>query len=331
MDLKNIHGAWLIDKPEGITSFGLIEAIQRALRAKTGLKKSELPSLGHGGTLDPFATGLLVVCVGRAVKLTRWFLGSDKTYSGRIRFGETTIPGDPTDEISEHLGRLPSPENAIAEAQAFVGREYLQIPPMHSAKKQGGKALYELARAGIEVERKPKTCTIRSFELKNFTSPSESPQSGQPVTTCDFLTEVTSGTYIRVLAQDLGQKLGTRAMLETLRRAGSGPKRLKDAIPLAHLLIRIHESDAVTPLMEGAFWVPFDRVLDGLFPVVTLTAQEAIELEHGKKVNLNRWAERNADESAKNLAFKDSEGHLRAVLERGVDGTWDIARVFPLT
>ena len=331
MDLLQLHGAWLIDKPEGISSFGVIEAIQRALRTRTGLKKSALPSLGHGGTLDPFATGLLVVCVGRAVKLTRWFLDSEKTYSGRIRFGETTIPGDPTDPVSESGLELPADiADTRLAAATFVGRDYEQTPPMHSAKKQGGKALYELARKGIEVERKAKTCQVSHFEIDQFQGPHPSPQSGAPVTTCEFLTRVTAGTYIRVLAQDLGVALGTRAMLETLRREGSGPKQLRDALPLAELLARLETGGSPANITSAPFWIPFDRVMEGLFPEVELGPDEIRDLHHGKKAGIPVWVARaNTSPASGTLILRDQASRLHAVLERNEVGHWDIARVFP--
>jgi tRNA pseudouridine55 synthase len=333
-----LHGAWLIDKPEGITSFGVLESLQRAMRARMGMKKSELPSLGHGGTLDPFATGLLVVCVGRAVKLTRWFLGSDKTYIGRIRFGETTVPGDPTDEITEKNGPLPSPRAAQEAAHLFTLNEYHQTPPMHSAKKQGGKPLYELARQGKEVAREAKLCRIHRFELTHFAPPHPSPQSNTPILTADFRADVSAGTYIRVLAQDLGKNLHSHAMLETLRRVASGPKQLQDAIPLHQLLQTIEQQPNPMDWKVSPSWIPFDSILDGLFPEITLSVPEIQELLHGKKGNLQDWAKRGEDSRtpreghpsvSKNLIVRDEDGNCRAVFEKTEEGFWDVARVFP--
>src|SRR3954462_4957355 len=163
-----MHGALLVDKHAGISSFGVIELLQRELCNHWGVRRKELPKIGHGGTLDPFATGLLVICVGRGVKLARYFLGSDKGYEGVIRFGETTVPGDPTAPISETSPNLPtSLEDLRAMAAKLTLQPYLQTPPMHSAKKKDGRPLYELARLGIEVERDPKLCTLRTFEISS--------------------------------------------------------------------------------------------------------------------------------------------------------------------
>jgi tRNA pseudouridine55 synthase len=205
---------------------------------------------------------------------------------------------------------------------------------MHSAKKVGGKALYELARQGLEVARKSKNCQVRSFQLSNFKGPHPSPQSGEPVTTCEFVTAVTAGTYIRVLAQDLGKKLGTRALLETLRREGSGPKQLQNAVPLNTLLNLILSPDQALALTCGPYWVPFDRVLDGLFPELALTADEVRDLDHGKKAGIPHWVGRAVSDLPHSLplraiALRDPQGHLRGVLECTEAGLWDIARVFP--
>src|SRR5436190_3161938 len=134
-----MHGALLVDKHAGVSSFGVIELLQRELCKQSGLRRKDLPKIGHGGTLDPFATGLLVVCVGRAVKLARYFLGSDKGYEGVFRFGETTVPGDPTAPISESTTHLPAADS-LPELRTLAAKlashPYLQIPPMHSAKKK---------------------------------------------------------------------------------------------------------------------------------------------------------------------------------------------------
>ncbi|OFZ00290.1 MAG: hypothetical protein A2Z97_15950, partial [Bdellovibrionales bacterium GWB1_52_6] len=170
--LPPLNGALLIHKHAGITSFGIIEQLQHQLRNTYQLKRRDLPKIGHGGTLDPFATGLLVVCVGRAVKLAQYFLGSTKTYEGSFRFGETTVPGDPTAPVSETSTVFPEGLTQLKElARRMTLQPYLQIPPMHSAKKKDGKPLYELARAGLEVEREPKLCSLYEFDILGYEKP----------------------------------------------------------------------------------------------------------------------------------------------------------------
>jgi len=306
-------GALLIDKPEGVSSFGLIDQLQRALATAHGVKRKDLPKMGHGGTLDPFATGLLVVAVGRGVKLARYFLGSDKIYEGLIRFGETTIPGDPTDPVSERTGRLPENIEAIRRAaSARVGVDYLQTPPMHSAKKRDGKPLYELARQGIEVEREPKLCRLHSFEIPEYLEPRAS-----------FRVHCTSGTYIRVLAQDLGRDLGTVAMLDALRRTRSGRFDLAHAMTLAE----IEEATLTGKLWsELRAWTSFDRLLDD-YPRVEVTEAEAQALIHGKQAALPAIVSRCPDSATDCIAIYCST-RLTAVARRE-NGLWGIERVFP--
>lgn len=275
-------GFLLIDKPAGISSFGAIEAIQRALldRARRARqpssaagadgseplrgqnasprgrdlplprkgdsplpRKGDLPKLGHGGTLDPFATGLLVVGIGEGVKLTRYLLASRKTYSARMRFGETTRSGDfsdlARDPVCERSERVPASLAELrAATAAFTSAPYPQIPPMHSAKQIDGKRLYELAREGIEVEREAKLCTVYRFEIGRFgEGPSEETRKDElrPLPRAEFVAEVSAGTFIRTLAQDFARKLGSVGALETLRRTASGSFSVERAIPLAEL------------------------------------------------------------------------------------------------
>lgn len=247
---SDLHGALLVHKPAGISSFGVIEELQRILMHKHGIKRRDLPKIGHGGTLDPFATGLLIVCIGRGVKLARYFLGSTKGYEGTIRFGETSVAGDPTDPISETSEVVPGSVDPIrAAALAMTQAPYLQTPPMHSAKKKDGKPLYELARQGIEIEREPKLCTLYQFDIPRYEKPHAS-----------FHVICSSGTYIRVLAKDLAAKLGTVALLETLHRFRSGIFTIERAQSLDEIR---QATEAGTAWSKMPCWVPFDQLLDG--------------------------------------------------------------------
>ncbi|MGK5088703.1 tRNA pseudouridine(55) synthase, partial [Bdellovibrionota bacterium FG-2] len=128
-----MNGALLIRKEPGLSSFGVVDALKSQLIQIRKIKPKDLPKLGHGGTLDPFATGLLIVCVGRGVKLARYFLGSRKEYEGLMKFGETTIPGDPTAPISERTDHIPESIEPLQDlARRLTMQPYLQIPPMHS-------------------------------------------------------------------------------------------------------------------------------------------------------------------------------------------------------
>ena len=262
-----MNGALLISKHSGVSSFGVIELLQKELRKTTGItKRRDLPKMGHGGTLDPFATGLLVVLVGRGVKLAQYFLGSIKEYEGVMKFGETTIPGDLTDPISQTTSTLPDSLEQIEQAaREFTLRPYSQTPPMHSAKKQNGKPLYELARAGIEVERKPKLCRIYQFNILSY---------DQPFAT--YQVRCSAGTYIRTLAQDLAHSMHSLAYLKTLHRTRSGGFSVQQSWSVEQIE-NAHQCWDQLPC-----WVPFDQLLNH-FPKVTATEYEAQCLIHGKQ------------------------------------------------
>ena len=215
-DFTALDGAILVDKPAGPTSHDVVDAIRR----KFGIKK-----VGHCGTLDPNATGLLIIVLGRGTKLSERLMGDDKVYEGTIKFGEET---DSYDSDGELTGSLPimtmTLDELNEEAAKFIG-DQMQIPPMVSAIKKDGVPLYKLARKGIEVEREPRLVHIYNFRFTDYAEP-----LGQ------FRVACTKGTYIRSIAHDLGQKLGCGAHLTTLRRGASGRFDVKDALTLDAVL-----------------------------------------------------------------------------------------------
>lgn len=320
-----MNGALLIHKPAGITSFGVIEALQKEFSRAQGLKKrKELPKMGHGGTLDPFAEGLLLLCVGRGVKLARYFLGSDKVYEGTIRFGQTTIPGDPTAPISETSEVIPESLERIQEvARGLTLQPYLQLPPMHSAKKHEGRPLYELARQGIEIEREPVSCQLFSFDILDYEVPC-----------ARFRVACSSGTYIRTLAQDLARLLGTVALLDSLKRTASGGFRLENALPLDAVLRATAEKQLWDELSG---WIPFDRMLEG-YARTEATQDEVTSLMQGRQrdlLNLVRRAEPPTSllysgpySDADNCLAVYSRNALVAVLRKPEGAPWEIERVF---
>jgi tRNA pseudouridine55 synthase len=209
-----LDGVLLLDKPEGLSSN---HALQRARRSMDAAKA------GHTGTLDPFATGLLVCCMGKATKISGAMLNADKTYLATLQFGEETDSGDLTGNI---VARAPEGFAGVDEAALSVALSRFkgtieQIPPMYSALKRDGKPLYEYARAGIEVERAPRQVTIYRIELLSC--------SGM---TAEIEVACSKGTYIRTLAQDIGRALGCHAHLSALRRTQVGPFSLDRAIAL---------------------------------------------------------------------------------------------------
>jgi tRNA pseudouridine55 synthase len=211
-----LDGALLIDKPSGPTSHDVVDAIRRQFRIK---------KVGHCGTLDPNATGLLIIVLGRGTKLSEKLMGDDKVYEGTLKFGETT---DSYDSDGELVASLPVPPITLGELNAsaatFIG-DQMQVPPMVSAIKKNGVPLYKLARKGIEVEREPRLIHIYNFRFTDYQ---------EPIAT--FKLASTKGTYVRSIAHDLGQKLGCGAHLTTLRRSVSGKFDVADATPLDAVL-----------------------------------------------------------------------------------------------
>jgi len=215
-DFSALDGAILVDKPAGPTSHDVVDAIRR----KFGIKK-----VGHCGTLDPNATGLLIIVLGRGTKLSERLMGDDKVYEGTVKFGEAT---DSYDSDGELTGSLPVPpitlEQLNEEAAKFIG-DIMQTPPMVSAIKKNGVPLYKLARKGIEVEREARLIHVYNFRFTEYAEP-----LGK------FRVACTKGTYVRSLAHDLGKNLGCGAHLSTLRRSASGKFDVADAKPLDEVL-----------------------------------------------------------------------------------------------
>ena len=205
-----LDGAVLIDKPAGPTSHDIVDEI----RARFGLRK-----VGHCGTLDPNATGLMIVLLGRGTKLSEKLMSDDKVYSGWIKFGEATNSYDTDGDVLETKPVPPLTVDQLNEAtESFLG-DQMQTPPMVSAVKVGGVPLYKLARKGLEVERKARLVHIYNFRFTQYEEPYGF-----------FRVGCTKGTYVRSLAHELGQKLGCGAHLATLRRVTSGKYDVTDAI-----------------------------------------------------------------------------------------------------
>jgi tRNA pseudouridine55 synthase len=206
-----IDGALLLDKPVGVTSNKALQAVKRFLRAAKA---------GHAGTLDPLASGLLILLFGEATKLAGYLLADDKEYLATLKLGEKTSTGDAEGEVIERK------ESRVAEADLapvlsrFLG-EIEQVPPMHSALKRGGVPLYALARKGETVERQPRRIRIPALEKVRLDPPY-----------LMLRIRCSKGTYVRTLAEDIGEALGTCAHLAQLRRTGSGRWRVEQAVSL---------------------------------------------------------------------------------------------------
>lgn len=216
VEFDPLDGALLIDKPAGPTSHDVVDAVRRQF----GIKK-----VGHAGTLDPAATGLLILLLGRGTKLSEKLMSEDKVYAGTIKFGEATTSYDADGEIVATHPVPPLTLEQLNEAAAIFVGDQMQVPPMVSAVKQDGVPLYKLARKGVEVERKPRLIHIYSFRFSQY-----EPPYGM------FRVACTKGTYARSLAHELGQKLGCGAHLATLRRTVSGKYEVTNAVPFEQVL-----------------------------------------------------------------------------------------------
>lgn len=210
-------GFLLVDKPPGWTSHDVVAAVRRL----TGKKK-----VGHAGTLDPMATGLLVIGLGRATRLLRFVSDADKTYRAVAVFGVATDTLDADGAILERSEMSVTEQEVAAVARRFIGVG-TQVPPMVSALKVGGRRLYDLARQGVEVERAPRRIEISSLEIDEV-APGVYPE-------ITFTVTCGSGTYVRVLADDMARALGGRAHLSALRRLAVGPHRVEDAFQISAL------------------------------------------------------------------------------------------------
>jgi len=215
-EFSPLDGAILVDKPPGPTSHDVVDAIRRQFSIK---------KVGHCGTLDPNATGLLIIVLGRGTKLSEKLMGDDKVYEGAIKFGVATDSYDADGEIIETKPVPPLTLDQLNEAAAaFVG-DLMQTPPMVSAIKKEGVPLYKLARNGIEIAREPRLVHIYNFRFTEY-----EPPLGR------FRTACTKGTYVRSIAHELGQRIGCGAHLAVLRRIAAGRFDVAGATPLAEVL-----------------------------------------------------------------------------------------------
>lgn len=250
-------GLLLADKGPGVTSFQVVSHLRRVLR---------VPKVGHGGTLDPMATGVLPILLGWATKLTPYLQAQDKEYLATIRLGVTTETLDATGRITRERPVPAIDAPTLASLLARFQGEIDQVPPMFSALHVGGRRLHELARAGIEVERVPRRVRIDAIELLGWASPR-----------LTLRVACGKGTYIRSLADDIGAALGCGAHLEVLQRTRLGPFVLRDAVPWAV----IREGDADT---LRARVLPSDRAVAHL-PAVRLDEAAARHLQRGQALS----------------------------------------------
>ena len=253
---ENMDGIVIVDKPAGWTSQDVTAKLRGVFHTRR---------IGHGGTLDPMATGVLPVFVGRATRGVEFFEHAEKTYETTLRLGITTDTEDITGNILEEKPICVSEEQVLAVLEQFKG-EIQQIPPMYSAIKINGQKLVDLARKGKEVERKPRTITIFTLDFLGMT--------GSDVR---LRVHCSKGTYIRTLCKDIGETLGCGGCMATLRRTSAGSYGEKDAIALSALV----ESDAPEQYLRGV------DTLFTQYPAVILTEKQALRTRNGNSFSID--------------------------------------------
>lgn len=300
-DIKNaISGVLVVDKPVGMTSHDVVQVIRNG----TGLRRA-----GHTGTLDPRASGVLVILVGPAVRLSEYVSASDKRYQAIIRLGGTTDTFDAEGKVTPSKDPLNITEAQFEEAlKSFVG-EIEQTPPPYSAVKVRGRKAYEMARQGEEVNLEPRKITVHHLEVLEWTPP-------------EVVIDVhcSSGTYVRSLANDLGEKLGCGAYLVGLRRTKSGRFTLRDSVPLR----KLQEAFAAGNWYQ--YLIPAAEAL-GDWPAVELNPDEVEGVRHGHRVKAKE-----ADTVHQRVRGVSTQGELVALMElaTGEDGSpeWQPKKVF---
>jgi len=290
-----IHGWLILDKPTGMSSSQAVTAVRRLIGAAKA---------GHGGTLDPLATGVLPIALGEATKTVAWAMGGHKTYRFTLRWGEARDTDDAEGRVTgTHPGR-PTPAAIAAALPGFTGT-LRQRPPAFSALKVAGERAYALARGGAEVDLAPRPVEVLALTLLDTRDPDHA----------EFEAVVGKGTYIRALARDLGERLGTLAHVTALRRLRVGPFRAEAAISLDNLAALGHSAAASGHLL------PVETALDDI-PALALTEDEAHRLRCGQAVTPLRPADRaRIDELGEGATVRATTGgKLVAVAEISAGG-----------
>lgn len=260
---RAINGILVLDKPAGVTSNRALQQVKRLFNANKA---------GHSGSLDPFATGVLPICLGEATKFTQFLLDADKGYLCTVRFGVATATGDIDGDVTGRVDASGLTAAAVEAAlDAFRGN-ILQVPSMYSALKHQGKPLYELARAGVEVERKARPVTIHELDMQAFRRGTEAE--------ADFTIRCSKGTYVRTIAEDLGAALGCGAHVTVLRRSLAHPFTLDQTITMEQLQM-LRDAEDYAGL--DALLLPMD-VAAGDLAEVELTPDMAWYLRNGQPV-----------------------------------------------
>lgn len=256
---RNVRGILLLDKPLGITSNSALQEVKRIFKAQKA---------GHTGSLDPLADGLLPICFGAATKVSAFLLDADKHYTVRVKLGVTTTTADAEGEVLEIKPAEGVSESDIQRIISEFEGEIEQIPPMYSALKYKGERLYKLARDGIEVEREPRRLTIHRISMQDYDAPE-----------FEMLVHCSKGTYIRTLAEDIGNRLGCGAHVTALRRTGAGPYGSEGMVSMEQIKRLAEEG---FPALDELL-LPIDSAL-GSWPEVKLSPDGTFYLRQGQPV-----------------------------------------------
>jgi tRNA pseudouridine55 synthase len=290
-----VNGILLIDKPEGMTSAAVVREVKRTL----GEQK-----VGHLGTLDPFASGLLPICLGSGTKISQFLMAERKAYSGTIRLGVETDSFDSTGMVTRTSPVPPIDEATLRTLETQFTGEQWQTPPMYSAIKQKGVPLYKLARQGVEIDREPRRVTIEQLTLTSV-----------DFDTLSFSLRCSKGTYVRSFAVDLGVAFGCRAHLATLRRTEFGPFSVKQALPLP--LLAEHYGQKTLPLLS------LEQALRH-YQAAVITARIATLLRQGRQEVLQELHQQASPGEIVQLLSQN--GELVAMVQFA--GDWKLLRVF---
>jgi tRNA pseudouridine55 synthase len=289
---SRVHGVLVVDKPRGLSSAACVDKVRKAVGASRA---------GHGGTLDPLATGVLAVCLGAATKLAPFLLADDKAYEADGLLGVETDTLDRTGVVTRTTDVAVTRDAMLAAIAKRTG-EQAQVPPMYSALKQGGERLYDLARSGVEVERVPRRIRVDRLELAMFEPPRFS-----------LVIECTKGTYVRSLVADLGTDVGCGAHLTELRRTRSGPFSIARSIPLADVLAGADISNALVPMRACT-----------TLPEVVVRGDQITSIRSGVQLPVDRMGAENLER----FQFVDEAGRMLAVAHT-LEGKVIYDRVFP--
>lgn len=305
---RAIHGWLVIDKPLGLTSSQVVGIVKRELGAQ---------KVGHAGTLDPLATGVLPIAVGEATKTVSFVMDGAKVYEFEVKFGEATSTDDVEGQVVETSHKRPTIDEIKSALPAFIGT-IEQVPPAYSAIKIDGKRAYKLAREGQNVKMKPRVVQIDDFQLMDATPGDDRVESAKFKVFCQ------KGTYVRALGRDLARHLGTVGHVISLRRTKSGPFKENHAISLDSQGVLGHSARLETGL------TPIETALDDI-PALALTEQEAGLMHQGGFVELANVLEQNPDHVVVNEEIVLALGKNGPVaLARTIDGQLRPVRVFNL-